>query len=371
MPAVIKVCILFLFYGWNLFPVVARGKDSLFADKTMEKIEWDNSLVLPDEEGKSNLGVAGAFSGCIGDYLIVAGGSNFPDKMPWEGGHKMWYDLVYVLNTAQPDSGWVSYPDALPRPLAYGSSIELPEGILCIGGCDSRQCYRDVFLLRFVEEKIDVDTDWPDLPVPLANATASLLDHKVYIAGGQSSMKEEEAGGYFFVLDLDDLQKGWSELPTWPGEPRGYAVSAVQSDGFDNCFYLFSGRNYRKDGYVKVLTDGYVYNPRLDTWGKLEPEFPVMAGTAFAIGTNHILFLGGVPQLIPGSMDHPGFDNTVRLYHTVTQTLLEKEVSPYPIAVTTHIMRKGNAFYIGSGEIKPGIRTPHLLKGEIVLSEKK
>lgn len=46
---------------------------------------------------------------------------------------------------------------------------------------------------------------------------------------------------------------------------------------------------------------------------KLEQSFPVMAGNALPTGANHILFLGGVPQLIPGSDDHPGFDNTIRL----------------------------------------------------------
>lgn len=82
-------------------------------------------------------------------------------------------------------------------------------------------------------------------------------------------------------------------------------------------------------------------------------------------------FLGGVPQLIPGSDDHPGFDNTIRLYHTITQSLIKKEVAPYPISVTTNIAQKGNTFFIGSGEIKPGIRTSHILKGEIIPFEKK
>lgn len=81
-------------------------------------------------------------------------------------------------------------------------------------------------------------------------------------------------------------------------------------------------------------------------------------------------FLGGVPQLIPGSDDHPGFDNTIRLYHTITQSLIKKEVAPYPISVTTNIAQKGNTFYVGSGEVKPGIRTPHVLKGEIIPFEK-
>ena len=178
-------------------------------------------------------------------------------------------------------------------------------------------------------------------------------------------MKEQAATGHFYKLDLSDLKKGWQELATWPGEPRGYAVSAVQSDGFDKCFYLFSGRNYQADGTVKVLTDGFVYNPRMKSWKKLDRQFPVMAGTALPTGINHILLFGGVPQLIPGSADHPGFDNRVRLYHTITNTLVEREISPYILPVTTSIAKKDNAFYITSGEVKPGIRTPEIVQGKL------
>lgn len=54
-------------------------------------------------------------------------------------------------------------------------------------------------------------------------------------------MEKPEATNYFFVLDLNSRNKGWKELPSWPGEPRGYAVSTTQSDGFDKCFYLLVG----------------------------------------------------------------------------------------------------------------------------------
>ncbi|MBQ8529975.1 MAG: sodium/solute symporter [Parabacteroides sp.] len=360
----VLVCIL------SFFRVTASEKYSLGTHSEMEKIEWDNSLILPALDENPNIGVAGVFSGFIGNHLVVAGGANFPDATPWKGGYKTWWNTLYYIDVAQSNPQWVTLPEGLPRAIAYGCSIELPTGILCIGGCDSSQCYADVFQIQLVNGQILIDTHWPALPVPLANATATLLGNKIYIAGGQSSMQVQEATNHFFVLDLNDIQKGWQSLPTWPGEARGYAVSVAQSDGFDKCFYLFSGRNYKADGSAKVLTDGMVFNPRLNSWKKLTAQFPVMAGTALASGANHILFLGGVPQLLPGSDEHPGFDNTIRIYHTITQTLFEKEVAPYPIAVTTQLARKGHTFYVGSGETKPGIRTPHILRGEIVPFEK-
>ena len=370
MSNTFKTKILFWVCLFTVFQAKANTRCASFEYPDMEKIEWSNTLALPEINGKANIGIAGAFSGFIGSNLLVGGGANFPDATPWNGGHKTWWNTLYYINVQDPDAKWNIIKECLPRTLAYGNSIELPSGILCIGGCDSTQCYSDVFLLQLKDGKVKIDTDWPSLPVPLANSTGVLLDNKIYIAGGQERMDVQEATGHFFMLDLANSKKGWKTLPTWPGVPRGYAVSAAQSDGFDKCFYLFSGRNYKADGSVEVLTDGFAYNPRLNIWKKLDQQFPVMAGTAIATGANHILFLGGVPQLISGSDKHPGFDNTVRLYHTITNTLIEKETAPYSIPVTTNIARKDNSFYLTSGEIKPGIRTPQILKGEIIPFEK-
>lgn len=49
-----------------------------------DKIEWSNSLCLPAVDNEPNIGVAGAFSGFIGKTLVIAGGANFPEAMPWE-----------------------------------------------------------------------------------------------------------------------------------------------------------------------------------------------------------------------------------------------------------------------------------------------
>ena len=291
MSNTIKIRIIFLACLLILFQATSLKGNIPSATPGLEKIEWDNSLILPDSDGRPNIGVAGAFSGFIGDNLIIAGGANFPNTTPWNGGNKVYWNTIYCINTTQPNSQWLVFPQGMPKALAYGNSIELPTGILCIGGCDSIQCYNDVFQIQLIDGQIKVDTDWPALPVPLANATASLLGDKIYVAGGQQSIEKPEATNHFFVLDLNNRNKGWKELPSWPGEPRGYAVSTTQSDGFDKCFYLFSGRNYKADGYINVLTDGYVFNPRLNSWKKLKQSFPVMAGNALPCGANHILFL--------------------------------------------------------------------------------
>lgn len=365
----IKIRIVFLVCFFSLLKMNAGNPYISSGKLGKEMITWDNSLLLPPSGDKVNPGIAGAFSGFIGDNLIIAGGANFPDKAPWDGGDKKWWNTLYSLNVTSENARWEIKQNLLPDALAYGVSIQLPDGMLCIGGCNSVKCSAGVFLLYEKNGQIEVSTDWPSLPVPLANATGALLNNKVYIAGGQESMEKQEATLHFYVLDLANRDKGWQTLPAWPGKPRGYAVSAVQCNGTDNCFYLFSGRDYNADGYIEVLTDGFVYNPRINAWHKLTGRFPVMAGTAMAIQDDSILFFGGVPRLVPGSDKHPGFDNTVRIYHTMKDSLSEVETAPYPIAVTTNIARKNNVFYIASGEIKPGIRTPYILKGKMHMQD--
>ncbi|HEY1049903.1 MAG TPA: hypothetical protein VGE39_09120, partial [Prosthecobacter sp.] len=54
---------------------------------------WKRLPDVPDERG-----FAGSFAGVSGGSLIVAGGTHFIDKMPWEGGTKLWYDTVFALD---------------------------------------------------------------------------------------------------------------------------------------------------------------------------------------------------------------------------------------------------------------------------------
>ena len=376
----------------------------------LEQFLWTEFDTLPTPEGYSNQpGLAGVFSGVINNYLIVAGGANFPEKMPWEGGEKTWWDNIYVrsLDTTSYNS-WKVFTGEFPRPLAYGVSITLPEGILCIGGCDAEHAYAEVFLMRFVNNSFEFEP-WPSLPVPLANMCGAMVDGKIFVAGGQDNMTAPEATDHFFVLDIQNRAGGWVSPDSWPGPPRAFAVSAGQSDGFDNCFYLFSGRNFGPDIPLQVLRDGYEYNPRLNSWKRLDtpggPVFPVMAGTAASSGANHILFFGGVEEELPmkefylrqriadlqkepatpavrdsiqaigrerKSMleNHPGFSRKVRAYHIITNTLYEHSDIPFPVPVTTNVLKIDGKFLLTSGEIRPGVRTPILLEAQIISTTK-
>lgn len=358
--------------------------------------------VLPGKDGvPTHPGQAGAYSGYHNGWLLLAGGANFPEDPPWQGGIKTWSDEIYLLNAGNPDPGWKLAAQRWPQPMAYGLSFSLPEGILCIGGGDHEQSFSEVFLLRISDGDISFDT-WPSLPVPLAYAAGAYIDGKVYVAGGED-IGNPGATGIFMVLDTRNRERGWMLLPTWPGPERAFAVAAGQSDGFDNCFYLFSGRDYGPGRDLEVLTDGYCYNPRLNVWKKLDtpggPVFPIMAGTASSLGGSHILMFGGSDgglmyeeiklrneinrirstenhmvnrenlsllekRLEDMLTDHPGFSRDIRIYHTITNTIYINSQSPVLLPVTTNLFRVGDKVLIASGETKPGVRTPQILQVE-------
>ena len=159
MSNTVKIGTIFLACLLNLFQAAALKESIPSTNPRLEKIKWDNSLTLPDLDDRPNIGVAGAFSGFIGDNLIIAGGANFPNATPWNGGNKTYWNTIYCINITQPTSKWLVLPQSMPKALAYGNSIELPTGILCIGGCDSTQCYNDVFQIQLIDGQINIDTN--------------------------------------------------------------------------------------------------------------------------------------------------------------------------------------------------------------------
>ena len=69
-------------------------------EKELVSIQWSRAASLPDfQDGKASIGLAGAVIGLSNGYLLVAGGANFPEGMPWEGGKKKYYSggIIYKM----------------------------------------------------------------------------------------------------------------------------------------------------------------------------------------------------------------------------------------------------------------------------------
>ena len=78
-------------------------------------------------EGDLQKGVSAAYAALIDDNLLVAGGCNFPDKLGFEGGKKVFYDEILLFNKTQ--NQWQTI-GKLPEAAAYGASVAIPDGYL-------------------------------------------------------------------------------------------------------------------------------------------------------------------------------------------------------------------------------------------------
>lgn len=357
--------------------------------------------MIPEAGELIQPGLAGAFTGVDQGVLIVAGGANFPAALPWEGGTKVYQDEVYILN---PDTAWSIATTRLPSPIAYGATIPTRYGMLMLGGMDSESCFDKSYFLRYLpdSQRVFIQSA-PDLPVPLANFAAAVVDGQLYIAGGQEQ-PNGPASQHFYVMDIrsDSSDWAWKSLPTWPGPPRAYCIAAAQSNGIEPLFYLFSGRDFGPDQPIQVLDDAYAFSPRTQSWISLHTDstrFPVMAGTVFPIGHSHLVFPSGADgrllekglslqaqidliklqinassnasltdsletglkqaesALLAHLNEHPGFGNRVWMYHTLTGRLYEGSQFPGSGSVTTTAVVWNGNVVIPSGEIRPGVRT--------------
>jgi N-acetylneuraminate epimerase len=317
-------------------------------------LNWLQLPSLPDP-----IGFAGPFVGTSGGALIVAGGANFPNAMPWDGGQKVWYDSIFVLSN--PDARWLT-GFKLPRPLAYGVSVSTPNGILCTGGSDAHRHYRDVFLLSWLNGKIQTRT-FPPLPRPMANGCGALVGSTFYLAGGTENPDATNALHTFWSMDINEQNPAWKELDPWPGPPRMLAVAGAS----DGAFFLFSGVELSGDTAGKpvrhYLKDAYRFTPR-DGWKRIAnlPRAAVAAPSPAVSHNTQLLIVSGddgaLVNFEPKSK-HPGFPKDILAYDVSADEwtrLTNSQIS----RATAPVVEWNGLAVIANGESKPGYRTPEV-----------
>src|SRR5690606_23725770 len=154
-----------------------------------EGIRWEKLPPMPAMDSILNAqGLSGHFVGVHKDVLIVAGGTSFVQgQRPWNGEKRFWNTKIQVLISDKSGSyQWLDsvFDGSFIR--AYGASVTIPDGVLCIGGLDSSSYQADVELLSWnpVRRKVE-RTDFPNIPVSLAYMGATVIDQFVYIVGGE------------------------------------------------------------------------------------------------------------------------------------------------------------------------------------------
>jgi len=387
---------------------------SLFTKQTcgqsvFSQIQWSELPEVPPPSGeKRQPGLAAPFSGVSNEILLVAGGSNFPGVPVWEGGQKEYYSDVYALER-QSEGIYIWHCGShIPYKVGYGVSITLDDGVLCIGGKNHEKSFQEVFLMSWaLEEKTTIIEEYPPLPFPMDQMAGALVDQVIYIAGG---IVDGSASNAFLSLDL--TKKGspdfqWIRLPDFPGPARIQPVGVGQNGAEEMHFFLFSGSSYPEDQPdPSILCNGLEYNPKTGKWSTIPDIHPdqgllqsLHGGNAIAVGTQHILFTGGVNKDIffqawkrerhiqiardagdslalrtllqeqfnyfTMAPEHFRFNDKVIAYHTITQTWATIQEYPFPAPAGAPMVLWNDGFVVVNGEMKPGVRSPKVYFGTI------
>jgi SSS family transporter len=415
MKNIIKILLLIL-----LLPVIVTAA---------QLFDWKELPELPPLPGEQiQPGLAGAFAGVHRDALIVAGGANFPDGLPWrkmpDGSRpkKIYNRDIYVL---QKNKEWIISDIKLSSGYSYGASITTDEGLICLGGewneynfdGVKKHLSDKVFLIKHLgngQLTID-DNSFPPLPEPVSAMAAARIGDHIYVTGGRNDSTETKN---FWRLDISKKEH-WEILQSWPGPPRSHLIAVAQSDGKKNCLFIFSGRyNHPEKGW-QFLKDSYKYDPDSERWTRMadvgtnltnQPPVCVMAAPGTKLGANHIAIFGGasgelfqkVEQDIPKQIQalqkagktseanelikkrwalyttHPGFSRDIFEYHTITDTWAKSgEVPETTIGgqtagshVTTTAVRWDENIIIPSGEVRPAVRSPKVWSATPIIHRK-
>ena len=346
-----------------LFPLLAMAQEKRFNDVVITS--------QPRLSVNGPQGVSAPFAGVVGDRKVVAGGCNFPAAPAAEGGAKVFYSDIYSLDGDK----WSKWGE-LPKPLAYGVGVTVPDGLVCIGGtADGKQSESVVYRLTAAADGGMSIAALPALPLALDQMAGAYGDGYIYIAGGQSDGRGSTKA---FRLKYPITSDGWEPLPDAPGAPRVQPCAVVQSGALGPQFYLFGGFDPETK---KTHSDGVTYNPKTNAWGETAPLMVnacvqcLVGATAVPSGCGHVIFFGGVNKDIfeaalstpqPDYMTHPAewyqFGKAIRVYSTVTDSWCAIDGSASLARAGAGVIPYKDGlgrvhWLVVNGEEKPGVRS--------------
>lgn len=400
----------YLFFAVLFFSASVRAEGREKADEgTMEKVAEgrDNNhnvvilkrladLIVSEVDDRAQ-GVSAPYAGVAGDRIVIGGGCNFPGIPAADGGEKRYYDDIYVLQEPLKEGAKWEKAGKLPWKGAYGVSVTVPGGIVCVGGMNEERVLNKAWLLKWDESGDRVVAEaLPVLPVTMDNMAGAYGEGVVYVAGGNIDGKP---GNRCFALRLND-GADWEELPSFPGEPRVQPVGAMQNTAEESRFFVMGGYRPAENGREsEVFTDGVCYNPRDGKWYPVAEVLPyeetkaraLVGAGAVGSGSHHIVFIGGVnydrfkraldrslymEQALQAGNDtlfrqlqeekdnylrYPGewydFNDRLLIYHTLTDSWITEGKFPELALAGAAVVPYRGSWIIINGESKPGVRS--------------
>lgn len=330
-----------------------------------------NVFGFPAAEPGYSLGVSACYAGRIGNWLVMAGGCNFPSP-----GRKVYYSGIYA---APLDGNVLSWRLVgwLPSPAAYGATVASGDSLLLIGGCNSERSLSDVYSLHLDSDGTKASIcRLQSLPSAVDNMAAAVADGVAYVFGGNHN---GQPSSRLLSLSLVEHLSAWQCRGDAPSRPRVQPVCAAASGkvyvwgGFDNT----SG--------CHVATDGLCYDPSADKWTTLPAprsqkgeQLTLSGGVAWtsdgcifaAGGVNRDIFLDAISGQYKMVKKDDYLLQSVAWYR-FGDNLLRYDVAAgrwlRPAMCDSRLARAGaqavatplGVYYIG-GELKPAVRTPQI-----------
>jgi len=355
----------------------------------VKNIDWSIAATIPPAaQQKTAKGLAGAISGVNHHVLLIAGGTNFPNEMPWNGGKKKYYNDVFLYQKTNNGLRLISTKQHLELPfnLAYSAVCNTSYGIVVAGGENENGLSKKVLLLNWKANELQVNF-LPDLPTGLTNAALTLLGDVTYLAGGEV---ENGATDQFLMLDLTKQQEGWKKMINLP-----HAVSHTVLLHPENSreIFLVGGRKRNPGDTSTLCKSAFAFDLEKHTWvARASLPYTLSAASGITVGKDVFIFSGDLGETfhqaekliaaidkeqdpvqkeqlnqrkIKLQSNHPGFSKSVLKYSFEKNTWLTlKGMMPYG-TVTTNAVQLENEIIIAGGEIKAGVRTPNILLGKL------
>lgn len=360
-------------------------------------LSWKLEANLPSEDNLHlGLGVAGPVTGYSNNVLIIAGGANFPDSLPWKGGKKKYYNKVYVFKKLTTQLKSIKASIQLPFNIAYPANCSTVKGIVYAGGENESGISSKVVLLNWNESKGQLAiSNLPDLPEAITNASSDCIGNIIYVAGGETRLG---VSGKLFSLDLNNVEKGWQTLHDLP-EPVSHTVLVALNKAGKNMLYIAGGRCKQANGISDIYDQLFIYDVSNNSWtkGKSLP-YAICAGTGTAMAGNGIIVFGGdrgevfhKVEMLNAALQkalseeekkriieeknkllssHPGFSKEVLFYNFSKDEWSRIGNIPFKTPVTTTAVAGKDIVFIPSGEIRAGVRTPAILSVKLSIKRK-
>ncbi len=305
---------------------------------------------LPDPLGRGGMAAVTVLDEKGQEAILAAGGCNFPDGPPWDGGAKRYYRDILLLSRQGGAWAWRKVGE-LPKSVAYAAFAPTPDrkAMVLAGGCDEKVHHAETLRIGIAGE---VSTLAP-LPGPRAYAGHAFDARRLIIVGGSDHPDATTTALEAVELDLGEAAARWKgrkELGTWGILPLVGLFSDGLLIGSGCALRPLDGKPHRVYGASLLLN-----TPGGAARAALARPLVASAGPGVRCG-GLLLFVGGddgshYPR---PPKDHPGLSRDIVAFDGVKM----RKVGIWPARVgTAPLLRLGDSLVTVGGEDRPGRRT--------------